>query len=314
MPESTLKASLDQIAGLPVTIEHPPGLLDPQNIKAYIVGVTKEAKWDADKEAIWVKLILYTEEAHEALEDKQGLSPGYLANVVPGAPDGVDATHTQKERRYNHIAITAAGRGGEEMALQVDSEGLIANFDAADGGKDEEEQEDEKDEKHDEEDEQEEEQEDEKEEQEDEEPTLDGVMETVDALRAQVDELKSTVDAMNEGEQTDSVPVHKQMQEYVGAVNTARMLGVQFDSEDDAAQIKRKVVQERAKRDVSNERQGYIDERYRAIVDMNPQADSVAHLSAAFGGSPSDDSLNPAEALGDLPAPTNPFDSPKGDK
>ena len=119
------KDDLSTLARAVVTVDHPPEMVTPGNVKQYMHG-------DADGEVtigrngfIRVKMAIRTEEAKNALRDGMDkTSPGYFAVVdetagehpVYGKYDAI-----QVRRDYNHIALCSNPRGGDSMAVRIDS-------------------------------------------------------------------------------------------------------------------------------------------------------------------------------------------------
>ena len=119
------KDDLSTLARAVVTVDHPPEMVTPGNVKQYMHG-------DADGEVtigrngfIRVKMAIRTEEAKNALRDGMDkTSPGYFAIVdetagehpVYGKYDAI-----QVRRDYNHIALCSDPRGGDSMAVRIDS-------------------------------------------------------------------------------------------------------------------------------------------------------------------------------------------------
>lgn len=131
-PEELFKAdSLATLGRKPVTLEHPPldesGApiwLSPDNVSVLAVGdVDGEIVEDAGG-FVKLRIAVRRKDAIEAIEaGKRGLSPGYTCRYdpTPGIWQGQPYDGVQRDRRYNHLAICSAGRGGPEVRLRLDS-------------------------------------------------------------------------------------------------------------------------------------------------------------------------------------------------
>ncbi len=124
VPAETLQASAQQLVGLPVTMEHPPEDVTPDNYQEYAVGSVISADWDAEANAVRCVLSIMRRDILEAVDSgKVELSPGYMADVdeTPGnGPHGAyDAVQTG--RGYNHVAFVDEARGGPAIRARVDS-------------------------------------------------------------------------------------------------------------------------------------------------------------------------------------------------
>lgn len=120
-------ASLATLGRKPVTLEHPSGSVTPDNVGDLAVGDV-----DGDIEVVTqggfvkVRLAVRRRDALDAVQrgDKLELSPGYSIKLdnTPGVhPEFGEYDAIQTERRYNHVALTAAGRGGPSIRLRADS-------------------------------------------------------------------------------------------------------------------------------------------------------------------------------------------------
>lgn len=142
--------TLISYASKPVTIEHPPVLLDAQNSKQYQVGVS-------DPEPIYERrygkgfvggvVRIFDSSAIDLIDagKKKEISIGYTADIdhtsgvffpktgeyVTGeaaktAKGGERFDAIQRNVKVNHIALTAKGRAGADVCLRLDSEEDIA--------------------------------------------------------------------------------------------------------------------------------------------------------------------------------------------
>lgn len=117
-------ASLATLKYAPVTIEHPPIMLDPKNVSEYSVGHTTE-RVEVNREMVDTDLIIEHQDAIDAVEkgSLRELSSGYTADIVEeeGVYNGAPYNARQKNIRYNHLAIVKRGRAGPEVRLRLDS-------------------------------------------------------------------------------------------------------------------------------------------------------------------------------------------------
>lgn len=123
--EVAKRDSILSLGGLPVTLEHPPQLLTPENTRQYQRGSTgTEVVYDNG----FIKGIvtLTDAEAIQAVErgDARELSVGYRVQVdhTPGTtPSGERYDCIQRQISGNHVAVTKEGRAGPEVRLHMDS-------------------------------------------------------------------------------------------------------------------------------------------------------------------------------------------------
>lgn len=121
--------SLRSFEQLPLTLEHPAELLTAENAAKYTVGNVAHVKSDADK--VFGSFLITEKKALDAITaGKKEISPGYTVDLdetpgitdgIPGIPDGLAYDARQKNIRGNHVAIVSSARGGEEIALRLDS-------------------------------------------------------------------------------------------------------------------------------------------------------------------------------------------------
>ena len=127
----TLDALKSMAGGLPrgpITLEHPPEFVTPDNVARFGVGdVDGDLLIEEDKQGAFarVKIAVRRRDALDAVKGgKQELSPGYDVEVDP--TPGVDPRFgaydsRQISRTVNHLAIVDRGRGGPTVALRTDS-------------------------------------------------------------------------------------------------------------------------------------------------------------------------------------------------
>lgn len=113
-PEDVFEAAtLASFEGKPVTDEHPPENVGPENFAAYTKGHVQNVR----RVGKHIVGDLYINDAVLASEVKNGakreVSCGYLCEYVP---DG--AGYRQTKIRGNHVAVVPRGRAGREVAIQ----------------------------------------------------------------------------------------------------------------------------------------------------------------------------------------------------
>lgn len=121
------KDSLATLASCPMTLEHPDEeIVTPENVGKYSVGdVGEKIVVDRIGDFVEVMTVVRRKDALDAVE--QGInevSPGYVCEVdfTPGTHEKYgEYDAIQGIRRYNHLALTKASRGGREIRLQLDS-------------------------------------------------------------------------------------------------------------------------------------------------------------------------------------------------
>ena len=113
-PEDVFEdATLASFEGKPVTDEHPPENIGPENYSSYTKGHVQNVRRVGD----YIVGDLYINDAALASEVKNGVkrevSCGYLCDYVP---DG--AGYRQTKIRGNHVAVVPKGRAGHAVAIQ----------------------------------------------------------------------------------------------------------------------------------------------------------------------------------------------------
>lgn len=114
------KDSLGSLAHKPITIEHPPVLVDASNWKKYASGqIGDEIARDGD--FIRVPMMIADQKAIDAINaGKVELSMGYTCDIefMDGiAPDGTAYSAVQRNIRGNHLAIVDTARGGSQLRV-----------------------------------------------------------------------------------------------------------------------------------------------------------------------------------------------------
>ena len=110
------KDTLASITRVPVTLDHPPELVDADNWATYSVGDVGDA-FARDGEWIVVNPMIKDAAARTAAETThKEISMGYTANIVK-ARDGVDADFEMVDIRMNHLALVPKGRAGSHARI-----------------------------------------------------------------------------------------------------------------------------------------------------------------------------------------------------
>lgn len=118
-------ASLDTLAEIPVTNNHPPQMLSSKNTRKYAVGYTSK---DVEPDSIFVKVGM-TVTDQETIDQifneekpKRQTSCGYTVELdeSPGEWEGIAYDVVQRNIVYNHLAVVEAGRAGPNVGLKLD--------------------------------------------------------------------------------------------------------------------------------------------------------------------------------------------------
>lgn len=105
-----------------MTNNHPVVLVDAENSKELQVGFTGDVRQDQYHLAPSIT-ITDKDAVQDVMDGKRGLSCGYTADVVMESGNwmGIHYDATQKNIRYNHLAIVPKGRAGDAAKLKLDS-------------------------------------------------------------------------------------------------------------------------------------------------------------------------------------------------
>lgn len=114
------ESSMRSLANKPVTNDHPPELVTPQNASKFSVGLSDR---EVSRDGMFVKTDLHITHA-DSIKDIEGgkveLSNGYVADIewIEGVTDdGETYDAIQRNIRGNHIAIVERGRAGSSCRL-----------------------------------------------------------------------------------------------------------------------------------------------------------------------------------------------------
>lgn len=132
-------ATLQSFASLPVTIEHPPELVNANNTDRYSVGqvdpeVLYEEKVPGKGFVSAVVRLFQSRGVNAARNDAKELSVGYTIELdeTPGVWTDPETGQRlrydaiQKTVRGNHLALTRKARAGPECCLRIDSDDDVA--------------------------------------------------------------------------------------------------------------------------------------------------------------------------------------------
>jgi hypothetical protein len=135
VPPDTLfdNNSMRSLVGVPVTLEHPPGMiLNLANRQKYSIGtvmqeVVQETHDGNPTGYLTASALIWHEGAIQELEkgNFREVSSGYFANTEPMQDS---RTLKQVQRTYNHIALTQSGRAGAEVKILMDTKESVAEL------------------------------------------------------------------------------------------------------------------------------------------------------------------------------------------
>lgn len=121
--DSEVRKSLPGFTRAPLTNNHPPAMVTPENAKKYVEGAVGEARLGPDG---WVTapITLYTADAIAAMKaGRVQLSVGYTCEVVDesGEHEGTPYSHSQRNISVNHLALVDRARAGEDARIRLDA-------------------------------------------------------------------------------------------------------------------------------------------------------------------------------------------------
>lgn len=124
-PDDVFKAdSTDTLRQIPVTMNHPPELVNADNAKRYQVGHTGDAVERNAQGHIIVGFTITDANAVKQVEAgvTQQLSLGYTLDLIAeeGVYQGQPYTHRQTNIRYNHLALVSQARAGDVATINLD--------------------------------------------------------------------------------------------------------------------------------------------------------------------------------------------------
>lgn len=120
--------SLQSLAEVPVTNDHPQMPLNVENTKLLAVGYTGS---EIAKLGDFVKcgITIYDKATIDGVMEgsKKELSGGYTCDIemTPGIYKGMQYDAIQRNIRYNHLAVVKDGRAGHEASIKLDSQDAV---------------------------------------------------------------------------------------------------------------------------------------------------------------------------------------------
>jgi len=120
--------SLSSFAMVPVTLGHPPTLLDAASAATYQVGHMGEGiRQDGDK-VLGLMLLVKQDAVEAVLDGVQQVSAGYDCDLdmTPGIWNGQPYDAIQKNIRGNHVALVARGRAGPDVRIHLDEADAVS--------------------------------------------------------------------------------------------------------------------------------------------------------------------------------------------
>ena len=110
------QAAMASFEGKPVTNDHPPGLIGPDDVALYEKGHAQKVRRGTGEwsDYILADLHIHDRELIDAVQNgKREISCGYECEYVQGE----DGAYSQKNIRGNHIAVVDRGRAGKRTAI-----------------------------------------------------------------------------------------------------------------------------------------------------------------------------------------------------
>ena len=110
------EATLASFEGKPVTNDHPPGLIGPDDVKNYEMGHAQNIRKGTGewKDFMIADLHIHDRDLIDAIQNgKREISCGYECDYVKNE----DGTYSQKYIRGNHVAVVDRGRAGKRAAI-----------------------------------------------------------------------------------------------------------------------------------------------------------------------------------------------------
>ena len=110
------QATMASFEGKPVTNDHPPGIIGPDDVRLYEMGHAENIRRGAGEWADYIlaDLHIHDRELIDAIQGgKREVSCGYECEYIPNE----DGTYSQKNIRGNHIAVVDRGRAGKRAAI-----------------------------------------------------------------------------------------------------------------------------------------------------------------------------------------------------
>ena len=112
-PAVAVQRSAETFEGVPVTVDHPPALVDAQAVERQAVGMVSGVTFDGATGQLKGDLLVWDNRAIRAIADgTRELSAGYEAEYQR---DG--ARYRQDSIKGNHVALVQNGRAGSAVRI-----------------------------------------------------------------------------------------------------------------------------------------------------------------------------------------------------
>lgn len=129
LPEDLFHAdTVASLKGAPITMEHPPGLVNPVNAGDLVKGSVGDSI-EPKKDTLVSQGYIYDAELIKRVKDgMKEVSMGFTNTLEKkdGIINGEEYDHIQRNIRVNHVAVTESGRAGPEVAIHLDSNNDLA--------------------------------------------------------------------------------------------------------------------------------------------------------------------------------------------
>ena len=112
--------SLASLEDAPLTLNHPPGLVKPEDFEKYAIGHVRDVRRDGD--FISATIVVQSKKGLSAIHmGLRELSCGYNCDVEhrSGEYRGQRYDAIQRNIRYNHVSIVGQGRAGKDVRLKM---------------------------------------------------------------------------------------------------------------------------------------------------------------------------------------------------
>lgn len=137
LPQYLLSDSTVESAnGKPVTDDHPPVMLNKDNVKQYMQGFTATNAHVRDNTLRVDLIICDSALINDINNGKEELSIGFRTELqqVSGEFNGTKYDSVQSNIQINHVAVVDKGRAGHSIRLTGDSASMVVKNDSADAG------------------------------------------------------------------------------------------------------------------------------------------------------------------------------------
>lgn len=128
--------TVESANGKPITDEHPPVMLNKDNVKEYMQGFTA-TNAHVRGDTLRVDLIICDSSLINDINNgKEELSIGFRTELQPvsGEFNGTKYDSVQSNIQINHVAVVDKGRAGHSIRLTGDSASMVVRNDSVDNG------------------------------------------------------------------------------------------------------------------------------------------------------------------------------------